>query len=218
MEIEVRKNVLGKNDRLAAGLRQIFADKGIFVINLISSPGAGKTTLLEATSTRLKDELRLAVIEGDITTTRDADRIARHGVPVYQIETHGACHLDAKMLEEALSRFNLDELDLLIIENVGNLVCPATFDLGEDAKIVVLSIPEGDDKPAKYPGIFQRAKVCLLNKIDLLEVSGFNKESALGDLREINPEVIVFETSATRGDGMDVWCNWLKEQVAAKQR
>lgn len=217
MEIQVRKNVLGKNDRLAAELRKQFAERKIFVINLISSPGAGKTTLLEETCARLKDRLRLAVIEGDITTTRDADRIAQHGVPVYQIETQGACHLDARMLQNALEHFNLDELDLLIIENVGNLVCPATFDLGEDAKIVVLSIPEGDDKPAKYPGIFRRAKVLLLNKIDLLEVSGFNKEKALADLAEINSDIRIFETSATKNQGLDEWCNWLVEKVQEKQ-
>lgn len=217
MEIQVRKNVLGKNDRLAAELRKQFAERKIFVINLISSPGAGKTTLLEETCARLKDRLRLAVIEGDITTTRDADRIAQHGVSVYQIETQGACHLDARMLQNALEHFNLDELDLLIIENVGNLVCPATFDLGEDAKIVVLSIPEGDDKPAKYPGIFRRAKVLLLNKIDLLEVSGFNKEKALADLAEINSDIRIFETSATKNQGLDEWCNWLVEKVQEKQ-
>ena len=217
MEIQVRKNVLGKNDRLAAELRKQFAERKIFVINLISSPGAGKTTLLEETCAHLKDRLRLAVIEGDITTTRDADRIAQHGVPVYQIETQGACHLDARMLQNALEHFNLDELDLLIIENVGNLVCPATFDLGEDAKIVVLSIPEGDDKPAKYPGIFRRAKVLLLNKIDLLEVSGFNKEKALADLAEINSDIRIFETSATKNQGLDEWCNWLVEKVQEKQ-
>lgn len=218
MEIEVRKNVLGKNDRLAAGIRKELDAKGIFAINLISSPGAGKTTLLEQTCSRLKDKLNIVVIEGDIVTTKDADRIAKHGVPVYQIETQGACHLDARMVENALSNFNLDKVELLIIENVGNLVCPATYNLGEDAKIVVLSIPEGDDKPAKYPGIFSRAKVLLLNKIDLLEASGFDKERALADLAEINPEIITFETSARTGAGLDEWCDWLVKKVEAKKQ
>ncbi|MBO8126659.1 MAG: hydrogenase nickel incorporation protein HypB [Firmicutes bacterium] len=218
MEIKVKKNVLGKNDRLAAEIRKYLSEKGIFAINLISSPGAGKTTILEETCARLKDKLGIAVVEGDITTTRDADRIARHGVPVHQIETQGACHLDARMLENALEHLDLDKVDLLIIENVGNLVCPATFDLGEDAKIVVLSVPEGDDKPAKYPGIFRRAKVLLLNKIDLLEISGFDKEKALRDLAEINPDITVFETSATKGTGMDEWCQWLADRVAEKKK
>lgn len=218
MEIKVQANVLGANEALAQQNRERLAEKGVFCINVISSPGAGKTTLLERTAELLKDRLRLAVIEGDITTTLDADRIARHGVTARQINTMGACHLDARMVQKTMADLDLDNLDLLIIENVGNLVCPADFDLGEDAKVVVLSIPEGDDKPAKYPAIFQRAAVLLLNKIDLLPLSNFDLDKVRRDLGGINPTLKIIEISATKGQGLAEWTAWLEQKVREKRK
>ncbi|MDI3280204.1 MAG: hydrogenase nickel incorporation protein HypB [Bacillota bacterium] len=218
MEIKLEANVLSANDRIAQENRRRLAEHGIFCLNLISSPGAGKTTLLERTCELLRGRLRVGVIEGDITTSLDADRIARHGVPAHQINTMGACHLDARMVQKALEKFALAELDLLIIENVGNLVCPADFDLGEDAKVVVLSVPEGDDKPAKYPAIFQRSAVLLLNKIDLLPQSNFDLARVRKDLEGINPGLRLMEVSALHGTGLDQWIDWLQGRVQAKRK
>ncbi len=217
MEVKVGARVLGANEAVAGENRQRLAARGIYCINIISSPGAGKTTILEKTVEILKHKLRLAVIEGDITTTLDADRISAHHVAVHQINTFGGCHLDARMIRRALDEFDLSNLDLLIIENVGNLICPADFELGEDAKVVVLSVPEGDDKPAKYPSIFQHAGVLLLNKVDLLRYSNFDRERIYRELKRLNPHLAIYETVATTGRGLDPWCDWLVERVRAKK-
>lgn len=209
-QIKVETNILQANDDVASLLRQQFQEKGIAVINLISSPGAGKTTLLEQCIPKLVKKYRVGVIEGDILTTRDADRIAKLNVPVVQIETKGACHLDANMIMKAVKQLDLDNLDLIIIENVGNLVCPATFELAEDAKVVVLSIAEGSDKPAKYPTIFTRAKACILNKMDLLPYSNFSLEDFYQDINRINPKIKVFEVSALKDTGLESWLQWLE--------
>ena len=166
-EIQVMKNILGENDRVAAENQAMFREKGVYVINLMGSPGAGKTSVLEKTMERLKDKIKMAVIEGDLFTSKDAERIDKYGVPVIQINTAGGCHLDANMVQKTVKEMNLDELDLLVVENVGNLVCPAEFPVGEDARAVVLSVTEGDDKPLKYPLMFKESEIALLNKVDL---------------------------------------------------
>ena len=170
MQVEVKTNVLAKNDAIASSLQQVFKEKNIFVFNLMGSPGAGKTSLLEATLQDLVKDYKLAVIEGDLFTSKDAERIHALGVPVIQINTVGGCHLDANMIQDAITDLDLDELDMIIIENVGNLVCPAEFDIGEAMKVTVLSVTEGEDKPLKYPLIFKESKAILLNKIDLLPI------------------------------------------------
>ncbi|MGI6225089.1 MAG: hydrogenase nickel incorporation protein HypB [Peptococcales bacterium] len=209
-QVKVETNILKANDDIATDLKEKFKAHGITVINLISSPGAGKTTLLEHCIPKLKEKCSVGVIEGDILTTRDADRIAKLNVPVVQIETKGACHLDANMVLKAVNQLDLDNLDLIIIENVGNLVCPATFELAEDAKVVVLSIAEGSDKPAKYPTIFTKAKACILNKMDLLPFSNFSMKDFYTDLRKINPKIKIFEVSALKDTGLDSWLDWLE--------
>ena len=215
MKVEVMKNILGENDKIAEENRKLFKDKGVFVINLMGSPGSGKTSLLEQTIANLKDKLKMAVIEGDLFTAKDAERIERHNVPVIQINTAGGCHLDAPMVKRAAESLNLDALDLIIVENVGNLVCPAEFDVGEDIKAVVLSITEGDDKPLKYPLIFKESAVAVLNKIDILKFTNFNLESAREDLTTIHPNIKIIETSCTNGEGLDIWYNFLLASVSA---
>ncbi|MFZ7103631.1 MAG: hydrogenase nickel incorporation protein HypB [Peptococcaceae bacterium] len=209
-QVKLETKVLKANDEIAAQLRVKFVENNVRVINLISSPGAGKTTLLEHSLPELLTKYKVGVIEGDVLTTRDADRIARLNVPVVQIETKGTCHLDAKMVLKAVDQLDLANLDLIMIENVGNLVCPATFELAEDAKVVILSIAEGSDKPAKYPTIFTRAKVCILNKMDLLPYSNFSLDLFYEDLKKINPKVQVFEVSAVKEQGLNVWIEWLE--------
>ncbi len=233
MEIGLRREVLGANAAVAAQIRTGLQQSGAFCINLISSPGAGKTTLLERTCELLKDHLKIRVIEGDISTELDAERVRRHGIPAYQVNTLGGCHLDAPMIRLALEQLGPAGVPaegsggpagtspgaqpgLLIIENVGNLVCPADFDLGEDAKVVVLSIPEGDDKPLKYPAAFRRAGVVLLNKIDLLPFSRYDLPKVREDLAKLNPGAAVFEVSAFTGEGLDNWTQWLMDQVMKK--
>jgi hydrogenase nickel incorporation protein HypB len=201
------------NQDMAAVNREILESQGIKVINMISSPGAGKTTILEKTVAALKNEIPLAVIEGDLMTTKDAERIGRHGVPVIQINTNGGCHLDANMVNNAMNELPLDKVRLLIIENVGNLVCPASFDLGEDLKVVVLSIPEGDDKPLKYPSVFKNAGVCILNKIDFLPLSNFNLEGFYQDIASLNDDLKVFTISAWKEEGLQAWYDYLRELV-----
>ena len=208
------KNILGANDEIAALNRKMFAEHGVVVVNLMGSPGSGKTTLLEQTLTRLVGKLKVAVIEGDLFTAKDAERIERAGVEVIQINTAGGCHLDAAMIQKACTSLDLDALDLLIVENVGNLVCPAEFDIGENFKAVVLSITEGDDKPLKYPLIFKESAAAVLNKIDLLPFTNFNLESARADLSTLHPTIKIFETSCTRGTGLDDWIQWLLGKVA----
>lgn len=217
MEINLQANVLGANEAIARELREEFGRRGIFCLNFISSPGAGKTTILERLCGLLKERVRLAVVEGDITTSIDADRVARSGVPVYQVNTYGGCHLDARMVRKALGSFDLDHLDLVIIENVGNLVCPADFDLGEDEKVVVLSVPEGDDKPAKYPATFRRAGVVLLNKVDLLPYFNFDLPRVKDELASLNPAQTVFEVVGTSGQGLAEVVDWILAAVARKQ-
>lgn len=207
------KNILGANDEIAALNRQMFAQSGVVVMNLMGSPGSGKTTLLEKTLSRLADKIKIAVIEGDLFTARDAERIERTGVDVIQINTAGGCHLDAPMIQNACASLNLAETQLLIVENVGNLVCPAEFDIGENFKATVLSITEGDDKPLKYPLIFKESAAVVLNKIDLLDFTNFNLQSARTDLSTLHPTIKIFETSCTRGTGLDAWTDWLLAKV-----
>ena len=217
MEIKVIKNILGENDRLAAENQAMFQDKKVFVLNFMGSPGAGKTSVLEKTMERLKDKIKMAVIEGDLFTSKDAERIDKYGVPVIQINTAGGCHLDANMVQKTVKEMNLDELDLLVVENVGNLVCPAEFPVGEDARAVVLSVTEGDDKPLKYPLMFKESELAIINKIDLAPYCNFNMESARQDITSLHPGIKVLEVSCTKGDGLDDWCDWLLAKVAAKK-
>jgi len=218
VEIKVMANILDKNDQLAAEINKKLAERGIFTLNLLGSPGSGKTSLLEKTIATLKDELRLAVIEGDLFTAKDAERIARQGVPVVQINTGGGCHLDANMVKGVLASLDLANIDLLIIENVGNLVCPAEFNVGEDVKVTVLSITEGEDKPLKYPLIFKQSAAVVLNKIDLLPYTSFDLATATEDIVSINPQVALIKASCRTGEGLEEWYDWLRRRVAAQKR
>jgi len=213
--ISVLHGLLHANDHAAAHNREHFNNHGVLAINLMSSPGAGKTSLLEATIDALKDELAIAVIEGDLETENDASRIRAHGVPAIQITTGSACHLDAHMVHDALHELDLQTLDIVFIENVGNLVCPASFDLGQHLNIILLSVPEGDDKPAKYPVMFRTADLVLLSKSDLLPVlDDFQPENARRYLRELASSAPVFELSAKNADGMDAWIHWLLAELS----
>jgi hydrogenase nickel incorporation protein HypB len=212
--IKIERKVLEKNDAIAAVNRARFAEHGLTVLNIVSSPGAGKTTLLERTLERLNGRLRVGVIEGDVQTDLDARRVARYGVPVVQIVTNGGCHLEANLVQHALDRLDLDGLDLLIIENVGNLVCPANYDLGEAMKVVVLSTTEGDDKPLKYPAMFRNASVLVINKTDLLPHVAADLKAIKRNAAQINPDLLVFETSCTTGAGLADWCRWLESRTA----
>ena len=213
--IDVKADILGKNDAVAEELRNLFKEKHVFVLDLMGSPGCGKTTLLEKTMQARKDDINMAVIEGDLFTSKDADRIDRYGVPVVQINTAGGCHLDAPMIKKAIENIDLDKLDLLVIENVGNLVCPAEFDIGEQKRAVVLSITEGDDKPMKYPLMFKLASIVLLNKTDILKFCNFNLDGATEDIKTLNPGVEVLPVSCSLGDGLKPWLDWLREMVRA---
>jgi len=212
-QIPVERKVLGENDRIAAALREEFRRRGIFCLNLISSPGAGKTLLLERTLEGFAPGRRVAVLTGDIQTDNDARRLARYGFPVQQITTAGACHLDARMVERHLANWDLGSIGLLLIENVGNLVCPTSYDLGEDAKVVILSVAEGDDKPLKYPGIFHRAELLVLSKIDLLPYVPFDIAAARDNARKVNPAIEIVEVSSTTGAGLDSWLAWLDRRA-----
>ncbi|MBS4912928.1 MAG: hydrogenase nickel incorporation protein HypB [Veillonella sp.] len=218
MEVKVMTNVLAKNDALAENLQHVFQEKKIFVFNLLGSPGAGKTSLLEATLQDLAKDYKIAVIEGDLYTDKDADRIHKLGIPVLQINTVGGCHLDASMIEQALQKLDLDNLDMIVIENVGNLVCPAEFAIGESMKVTVLSVTEGEDKPLKYPLIFKESKAVLLNKIDLLPYIPFNKDKAVEDIKNLNPTVALFEVSCTKQEGLQTWTDWLRQQIDAVKK
>jgi len=213
-EIAVKTDLLHDNDDAAHHNREHFVEHGVYVFNLMSGPGAGKTTLLERTIDALKDRYRIAVIEGDLQTSHDADRIAKHGVKAVQINTGGACHLDARMIHRHLDAIQLDDLDILVIENVGNLVCPAEFDLGEHDKIMVLSVTEGHDKPRKYPVMFHVAKTMVVNKIDLLPYTDFDLSQATRDARAYNLDLEVLPLSARTGEGMEAWYRWLEARVA----
>jgi hydrogenase nickel incorporation protein HypB len=216
-EIKVVANVLHTNEEITSLNKQLLNQKGIYVINLMSSPGSGKTSLLERVISKLKGTVNIAVIEGDLYTTKDAERIEAQGVPVVQINTGGACHLDGKMIKGAIESLNLDNVDLLVIENVGNLVCPAAFDLGEDIRITVLSTAEGNDKPLKYPRMFEESGAVILNKIDLLELTNFNKEEFYNDMNSLNAQAKVFETSCVKNWGIDELCSWLNQQIITKR-
>ena len=217
MEVQVMQDILGKNDRIAAENQALFAEKKIFVLNLLGSPGSGKTTLLEHTMSVLKDEIPMAVIEGDLFTSKDADRIAKYDVPVIQINTSGGCHLDAPMVQKVLPELDLDKLQLLIVENVGNLVCPAEFNIGEDAKGVVLSITEGDDKPMKYPLVFKESSIVVLNKVDILPYTNFDMAAAREDIQTLHPGVRIVEAASVKDEGLNDWFDWLRAQVRAKR-
>ena len=210
MEIKVIKNILEANEVIASQSKTLFAEKGIYVLNLMGSPGAGKTTLLEKTVDYLKDKNHIAVIEGDIATSLDAERIAQHSIPAVQINTGGACHLDGNMVRGALKEFNLNQIDLLIVENVGNLVCPAEFNIGENDKAMIISVTEGDDKPKKYPLMFQVSTVLLLNKIDLLPYLDFDIERFHDDALKVNPKLKIMPISCTTGEGIDSWFEWIE--------
>ncbi|SDH94515.1 hydrogenase nickel incorporation protein HypB [Desulfosporosinus hippei] len=212
-EIEVMANLLNSNDTQAEKNRAHFRKNNCLAINMIGSPGAGKTSLLEKSLPLLTRNLCVGVIEGDIFTSKDADRIAIYEVPVIQINTGGGCHLDSKMVNKVLPDFDWTAMDLMIIENVGNLVCPADFDLGEQFKVIVLSIVEGDDKPSKYPVIFRNAEAVILNKMDLEKLTDVNMESMKRDILAINPEIRIFEVSCRNGDGLNDWINWLSQKV-----
>lgn len=210
MEIKVVKNILEANEVIASQSKTLFEEKGIYVLNLMGSPGAGKTTLLEKTVDHLKDKNHIAVIEGDIATSRDAERIAHHSIPAVQINTGGACHLDGNMVRGALKEFDLNQIDLLIVENVGNLVCPAEFNIGENDKAMIISVTEGDDKPKKYPLMFQVSTVLLLNKIDLLPYLDFDMERFHDDALKVNPKLKIMPISCTTGEGIDSWFEWIE--------
>ena len=208
--IDVREKVMARNDECAARVRRRLADAGVRALNLVSSPGSGKTALLERTLQALDGGLRIAVIAGDLQTQNDADRIARHTDRLVQaVLTDGACHMDARQVETALDAVDLEDTDLLIVENVGNLVCPAGWDLGEDAKVVIFSVTEGEDKPSKYPTMFERAKYVVINKIDLLPFVDFDPLRAERLARDVNPDLRFFRTSATTGHGIPAWCEFL---------
>ncbi len=209
MKVKVVAKILEANERIAAENRKVFEKNGFLVINLMSSPGAGKTTVLEKTVELLKGKKKIGVIEGDIVGTDDAERLSALGVPVVQINTGGSCHLDANMVNEVLTDLPPDEIDILFIENVGNLVCPAEFNVGEDMKVMVLSIAEGDDKPLKYPLMFQESSALLLNKMDLKEHLDVSVEKIKRDVLSLNKAITVFECSAKKGDGLGHWINWL---------
>lgn len=216
MKINVMQDVLQANDRIAEENRKIFQKNKNLVLNLMSSPGAGKTSLLEKTAEMLQDRLRLGVIVGDLETTRDADRISKYNIPAIQLTTGNACHLDANMVSYALPHLKLEEIDILVIENVGNLVCPAEFIVGEDYKIMILSVTEGDEKPLKYPMMFHESKLLLINKIDLAQYTNFNMEEAKANAHKINPDMDIIEISCTQGTGLDRWIEWLVEHYKQK--
>jgi hydrogenase nickel incorporation protein HypB len=207
--VPLEEKVLNENDRIAARLRERFLRRQILCLNFISSPGAGKTSLLEGTLERFTAQERVALLTGDIQTDNDARRLARFGFPVKQITTGGACHLDARMIERALADWPLESLDTLLIENVGNLVCPSSYDLGEAAKVVVLSVAEGEDKPLKYPAIFFKAELLVMNKTDLLPYVSFDLEKARAYSRQVHPEIEIIELSCKTGEGFEEWMRWL---------
>jgi hydrogenase nickel incorporation protein HypB len=213
VKVSVVKNILAANDRIAEENRQLFKQQNLFVINLMSGPGAGKTTLLEQLGQTMAQEKRIGVVEGDIQSSIDAERVAATGISAVQIETDGACHLDANMVRSSLGNLELAKLDLLIVENVGNLVCPAEFDIGEDCKVMILSVTEGDDKPLKYPLMFKESRVLLISKIDLLPHLRCDVAKIKSAARSINPEITIFEISSYTGQGLNEWHQWVRKQI-----
>jgi hydrogenase nickel incorporation protein HypB len=217
MKISVVRDILEANDRIAQQNKDLFDENRLLVINLMSSPGAGKTSLLERSISALKNDLSIGVIEGDIQSSQDAERIAQKGIPVVQINTGGACHLDGNMIRDTFGEFSFKDLDLLVVENVGNLVCPAEFKVGEDFKTMILSVTEGDDKPAKYPLMFHESSVLLINKIDLLPYVDCSVEKIREDALKINPDLAIFEISCKTGEGLEGWYNWIRERAKEKE-
>ncbi len=216
MKINVMTDILEANDRLAASSNEMFKKNRNLVLNLMSSPGAGKTSLLEKTAELLKGKLRLGVIAGDIETARDAERLEKHKIPAVQLTTGSACHLDANMVASALPYIDLKKIDVLVIENVGNLVCPAEFKVGEDYKIMILSVTEGDEKPLKYPLMFRESSLLLINKIDLLKYTNFNLKEAKANARRVHPDLEIIEISCVTGEGLDEWIAWLNQHYQKK--
>ena len=208
-QINVGENIMERNREIAAENREMLRNNRVVSINIMSAPGAGKTSLLVSSLPRLMENYRVAVIEGDVQTTRDADRVSDTGCEVFQIQTGGACHLDAAMVHRALHQLDLENIDLLLIENVGNLVCPAEFELGVDARVMLLSVTEGDDKPGKYPLMFLESSLLILNKIDIIEHVDFDIERAGSEAREINPDIELMKVSCRTGEGIDQWVQWV---------
>lgn len=214
MQIDMHnKPILDKNDQLAAQMRALFQEHRVYVVNLLASPGSGKTSTILATIDALRDEFNIAVVEGDIASSVDAEIIKNQGIPAVQINTGGSCHLESAMLKKAVDVLDLDRLDLIIVENVGNLVCTTDFDLGENAKVVILSVPEGDDKPLKYPGIFEASQAVVLNKVDTMPVFDFDRDAFEQRVRELNPKAPIFPVAATKGDGVEEWAGWLADNI-----
>ena len=212
--LEVKQSIFESNDKQAALLREELKKDGVFLLNLMSSPGSGKTTTLTRTIEALKDDLKIGVMEADIDSDVDAETILKTGAKAIQLHTGGMCHLDADMTRQGLKGLGTDDLELVILENVGNLVCPAMFDLGESKKVVIVSTTEGDDKPLKYPHIFQEADICVINKIDLAPYLNTKVEVLRENALKVNHHLQIFEVSATKGDGMDAWCDWLQTESA----
>ncbi len=216
MKVSLNQKILSRNEECAQKNKAFFAENGILCLNVISSPGSGKTTTISRTIQDLHDKLTIGVIEGDIKTDTDAQKIRAAGAEAVQIETQGACHLSAEQVHRAIEALGAEKMDVVIIENVGNLVCPSAFDLGESARVILLSVPEGDDKPVKYPGTFAEADAVLINKIDLFDYIDFNLERVLADIRVVNPDAKIFQVSATTGEGMEQWYEWLLERANKK--
>lgn len=217
MQIDMKQPILDKNDQLAAQLRKRFEENHVYVVDLLASPGSGKTSTILATIDALRDEFNIAVIEGDIASNVDAEKIKKQGTAAVQINTGGACHLEANMIKRAVNVLDLERLDLIIIENVGNLVCPTDFDLGENVKVMILSVPEGDDKPLKYPGVFQASQAVILNKVDTMPVFNFDEAAFESAVKQLNPQAPIFRVAATKGDGVEAWATWLAERIRALQ-
>ncbi|MBN2473515.1 MAG: hydrogenase nickel incorporation protein HypB [Pirellulales bacterium] len=216
-DIPVRKSVRSRNDEIAAENRGRFREAGLCVVNMLSSPGSGKTSLLERTAAHMKDRLRILVIDGDVETERDADRLRKAGLEAIQIQTHGSCHLSAAMIAEQIATVDLSAYDLLLIENIGNLVCPSNYDLGEARRVVVASTTEGDDKPIKYPEAYHTADLCVLNKVDLLPYLPFDVAAFEAGARRAKAGLPILQTSCTTDSGVDAWCRWLDDQVRAAE-
>lgn len=215
--LDVQQSILRKNATLAHDLRDRFACNGTYVLNLLSSPGAGKTTLLEETLRRLRARYTVAALVGDQATDNDAQRLSRSGAPVRQISTGAECRLDAQMVTAALAQFDADDADVLAIENVGNLICPAEYDLGEDLRVVIFSVTEGEDKPLKYPLAFATAHSCVISKIDLSPATGFDRDGAIANVHRVHPELPIVELSARTGEGMEQWIDFLERGIASKR-
>jgi len=213
MEIKIMKNILDRNQNKAEEVRSMLKANKVMMVNIISSPGAGKTTLLERTCEAMAGNIRIGVIEGDVTTDRDAQRLKKYNIPIVAINTEGGCHLDSHSISKAIEHFDLDALDLLFVENVGNLICPSQFDLGETFKLAVVSTAEGDDKPAKYPMLFSEARAVILNKTDLIPYTNFIMDSFITDMAAINPRITVIKTSAIKGEGLEELFGWLRVQL-----